>query len=108
MMCTVLCSHVITPFFVIIADFDGNAQSSFNFVTSSEAITTEYDVGSLVIDDDSLEQEEGFVLYFDFDQSQISIDDYSRLQTGTRAILVTITDNDACKRIYQSLYSLYI
>ena len=53
-----------------------------------------YNVASAVIDDEDVEEDEGFVLYFDFDESQINPADYSRLQTGTRAVLVTITNDD--------------
>ena len=53
-----------------------------------------YNVASAVIDDEEVEEDEGFILYFDFDESQINPADYSRLQTGTRAVLVTITNDD--------------
>ena len=53
-----------------------------------------YNVASAVIDDEDVEEDEGFILYFDFDESQINPADYSRLQTGTRAVLVTITNDD--------------
>ena len=54
-----------------------------------------YNVASAVIDDEEVEGDEGFILYFAFNQSQINPDDYSRLEYGTGAILITINDNDS-------------
>ena len=57
-----------------------------------------YTVNSAIIDDQRLERDEGFILYFEFDRDEINSDDYSRLDIGTGAILVTIED-DECKII---------
>ena len=53
-----------------------------------------YGLCDIAVDDMEAEEEEGFILYFDFDQSAIHPDDYSRLQIGNAAILIRITDND--------------
>ena len=42
-----------------------------------------------------VEGDEGFILYFNFTESEIDPADYSRLETGTRTILVTIQDDDS-------------
>ena len=61
-------------------------------------ITTNYDLSIAVPEDDEFEGDEGFILYFEFDREEINSDDYGRLDTGTRTILVTITDNDERKK----------
>ena len=53
-----------------------------------------YNVSSAVIDDDELENDEGFILYFAFNRSVINPVDLARLNVGTGAILVTIEDDD--------------
>ena len=53
-----------------------------------------YDVNRAVIDDDEREMDEGFILYFVFNESAINPEDFSRLSIGTGAILVTIEDDD--------------
>lgn len=60
-------------------------------------ITTNYDIMFSVQEDNVFEGDEGFILYFEFNEVSIDAEDFSRLETGTRAILVTITDNDQCK-----------
>lgn len=72
--------------------------ASFTFLASLETVIISYNMSITVQDDDKLEGDEGFILYFEFDESQINPDDFRRLETGTRTILVTIKDNDACKR----------
>ena len=54
-----------------------------------------YDVTTAVIDDMDVEGDEGFILYFKFNESEINPADFSRLETGTRTILVTIQDDDS-------------
>ena len=78
-------------------DFDASYSESFTFTASQDMITTNYDISLSVPEDEVFEGNEGFVLYFVFDEGSINAGDYSRLETGTRAILVTITDNDQCK-----------
>ena len=48
----------------------------------------------IAVDDQEVEGDEGFILYFEFYQTLIHPDDYSRLQIGNAAILVIIDDND--------------
>ena len=78
---------------VIIVSSGDFTLPGFNFVfrNSSTVLATDYVFGlcGVAVDD----QEKGFILYFDFDQSAIHPDDYSRLQIGNAAILITITDN---------------
>lgn len=70
---------------------------SFTFSASLTNITTSYDVNIALQDDDDFEGNEGFILYFDFDQNEINPADFGRLETGTKTILVTIVDSDGCK-----------
>jgi len=63
-----------------------------------------YGLCGIAVDDREAEEEEGFILYFDFDQSAIHPDDYSRLQIGNAAILIRIIDNDI--REYTIVYCL--
>ena len=65
-----------------------------------------YDVASAIVDDADVEEDEGFVLYFNFNGSQFNSDDYSRLRTGIRTILVIITNDDGelAVRLNQELY----
>ena len=53
-----------------------------------------YNVSSAVVDDGERETDEGFILYFDFDEDEANPDDLSRLRFGTGAILITIRDDD--------------
>ena len=85
-------------------DFDSSYSESFTFTASQEMITTNYDISFTVPEDEVFEGNEGFILFFVFDESSIDSGDFSRLETGTRAILVTITDNDQCK--HNILWSL--
>ena len=75
----------------------------FNFVfrNSSSLLAADYVYGlcGIAVDDQEVEKEEGFILYFDFDQTAIHPDDYSRLQIGNAAMLIRITDNDIRKYI---------
>ena len=48
-------------------------------------------------DDEEDENLEGFILYFEFLESQLSADDYSRLSATTSVTLVTLIDNDGRK-----------
>jgi len=72
---------------------------SFVFGASPAPIAADYlyNLGGLTFDDQEVEGDEGFILYFDFDQTAIHPDDYSRLQIGNGATLVRITDNDGCE-----------
>ena len=83
--------------FVLAGDFDASYSESFTFSASQETITTNYDISFTVSEDEVFEGNEGFVLYFVFNKASIDSGDYSRLETGTRTILVTITDNDQCE-----------
>lgn len=59
--------------------------------------TAVYSFEFRVTNDLEVEEEEGFIVYFDFDESEISADDYSRLDTGIGALLISISDDDTCK-----------
>ena len=61
-----------------------------------------YDIGVNVVDDQEMETEEGFILYYTFNQSAINPSDYSRLQIRNGSTLIRIIDNDICK--YTILY----
>ena len=67
-------------------------------------MTTNYDIQFTVQDDSVFEGDEGFILYFEFNEANIDSGDFSRLETGTRAILVTITDNDQCKSLSECVW----
>ena len=77
--------------------------TSFTFSASPDTITTNYGISIEVEEDEDFEDNEGFILYFEFDESQINFIDFSRLETGTRTILITIVDNDARKINYTML-----
>ena len=68
--------------------------SRFGPFLSTVAADFIYNVSSAVIDDDELENDEGFILYFAFNRSVINPVDLARLNVGTGAILVTIEDDD--------------
>lgn len=70
------------------------------FTASQDMETTNYELSISLPDDDVFEEDEGFILYFEFDENEINADDFSRLNTGTKTILVTISDNDACKNTH--------
>lgn len=78
-------------------DFNATITTSFTFSASMDITTTNYGISIEVEEDNEFEESEGFIIYFEFDESQIDPIDFSRLETGTRTILVTIIDNDACK-----------
>ena len=79
-------------------DFNSTGFSfAFEVTSGLTTVNYEYDLGDIVFDDQEEEEEEGFILYFDFDQTAIHPDDYSRLQIGNGTILVRITDNDGCE-----------
>ena len=61
-----------------------------------------YDIGSKVVDDQEMENEEGFILYYNFNRSAINPSDYSRLQIRNASTLIRVIDNDICK--YTLLY----
>ena len=53
-----------------------------------------YNVSSAIVDDDELEEDEGFILlYFDFNDDRNNPSDLDRLKAGNRSILVTIKDD---------------
>lgn len=97
--------HLHTFFFL--DDFTASVS-----MLSYESISTEnetdyiYDVGARVVDDEVEEEVEGFVLFVNFDENQIERDDFSRLNSGSGAVLVQIIDNDGCK--YQLYAAIYI
>lgn len=66
-------------------------------MASDDTMTTNYDIAISLQEDDVFEDDEGFILYFEFNEGAIDPSDFIRLDTGTRAILVTIIDNDECK-----------
>lgn len=70
---------------------------NFSFGPAERPLAADYiyNVSTAVINDGEAEGDEGFILYFEFDESQINPDDFRRLDTGTRTILVTITDDDS-------------
>ena len=49
-------------------------------------------MSSIIVDDDELEEDEGFILYFDFSDDRNNPEDLDQLIAGNRAILVTIRD----------------
>ena len=51
-----------------------------------------YNVSSVIVDDDELEEDEGFILYFDISDNRNNPLDLDRLRAGNRSILVTIID----------------
>ena len=77
-------------------DFAATRFSS-NFTALTEVTTAVYSFEFRVTNDLEVEEEEGFIVYFDFDESEISADDYSRLDTGIGALLISISDDDTCK-----------
>ena len=50
---------------------------------------------SAVNNNGEVETDEGFVLYFNFTESEIDPIDLTRLEAGNRTILVTILDDDS-------------
>lgn len=60
-------------------------------------VTNHYTYNAVIADDDEDENVEGFILYFEFKESVLDRDDYSRLNQTTAVTLVTIIDNDGCK-----------
>ena len=72
----------------------GRLESGFGPNKVPAAADFIYDVTDAIIDDNDVEGDEGFILYFKFNESEIDPMDYSRLVTGTRTILVTIQDDD--------------
>lgn len=60
-------------------------------------VTKQYTYNAVIADDDRDENVEGFILYFEFEESVLNPDDYSRLSQTTAVTLVTIIDNDGCK-----------
>ena len=78
-------------------DFDDSFSTPFSFSAGQQIDTTNYDVTISIMEDDVFEDDEGFILYFQFNENEINPTDFSRLETDTRTILVVITDNDGCK-----------
>ena len=73
----------------------GRLDLSFGPVDAPVAADFIYDVATAVVDDMDVEGDEGFILYFKFNESEIDPADFSRLVTGTGTILVTIQDDDS-------------
>lgn len=72
----------------------GNANYSFGPAGHPLAVDYTYDVSSALINDEEEETDEGFILWFDFQESLIEPADLRRLRNIRRAILVTIVDDD--------------
>ena len=93
-------------------DIIAAAREDFSFGPADFPLAGDYfyNVNSAVFDDEEVEGDEGFILYFEFDRDEINSDDYSRLDLGTGAILVTIEDDDSesgcCIKISQSFCQL--
>ena len=75
----------------------GRLDSSFGPFGSLVAADYIYNVSSAIVDDDELEEDEGFILYFDFNDDRNNPSDLDRLKAGNRSILVTIIDDDEGK-----------
>ena len=54
-----------------------------------------FNVNGAITDDATPEGDEGFILYFEFDEDDIDPADFSRLNVGVGAILITIWDDDS-------------
>ena len=51
-------------------------------------------MSSAIVDDDEIEKDEGFILYFDFNDDRNNPSDLNRLVAGNRSILVTIIEDE--------------
>ena len=80
----------------ILGDFTASSFSS-NFTALEETTTTVYNFEFRLVNDVEAEEDEGFIVYFNFDESGASSEDYNRLDIGTGALLITISDDDTCE-----------
>ena len=87
--------HFVTWYFTGDISAAGKSDLSFGPNEVPAAADFTYNVARAIIDDMDAEGDEGFILYFNFTESEIDPADYSRLETGTRTILVTIQDDDS-------------
>lgn len=63
-------------------------------------MTEGYTYNAVLTDDTEDENVEGFILHFEFVESRLNPDDYSRLSQTTAATLVTIIDNDGRECVF--------
>lgn len=90
--------HHNTHYQIVTGDFDVSAVEVVFNVTAGVG-TKQHTYNAVIADDDEDENVEGFILYFEFQESVLNPDDYSRLSQTTAVTLVRIIDNDGCKSI---------
>ena len=78
-------------------DVSAAGRLDLSFGPTALSLTTDfvYDVVSAVNNNGEVEADEGFILYFNFNESEIEPIDLTRLEAGNRTILVTILDDDS-------------
>ena len=78
-------------------DVSAAGRLDLSFGPTALSLTTDfvYDVVSAVNNNGEVEADEGFILYFNFNESEIDPIDLTRLEAGNRTILVTILDDDS-------------
>ena len=74
---------------------EGDIHSDGSFISSYEPndfprVDYLYNVTTAFEDDDELEEDEGFILYFDFDDVRNDQFNFDQLEAGDRAVLVTV------------------
>ena len=79
-----------------IGDISAAGSKSYSFGPAGHLLAEDYtyNISAALNNDKEEEPNEGFILWFDFDESRIDPADLSRLSNVRRAILVTIFDDD--------------